>query len=349
MNHELYMKRCLELAAKGAENTLPNPMVGCVIVYKDSIVAEGYHQEYGGPHAEVNAINNLTDRSILPHCTVYVNLEPCSHFGKTPPCADMLLLLGVQKIVIAAKDPHALVAGNGIKKLEDAGVEVIVGVCSDEAMALNKVFYQVHQHHKPYITLKWAQTQDGFIGKHNSDSDFSEKKIITGKMAHRFAHQLRATCDAIVIGSNTARNDNPSLTTRLWPGINPLRVVVSKTLELPTDLNIFNQDAPTVIFTQQLPDENIYQVPIYAIDFTKNISSQIVEKLYSEHQIQHILVEGGSKLIETFYNEQNYHEIFQMINKNKFYISGVEAPHIKEAFKLVNEWDDDQLYQYIKK
>ncbi|MBI3234637.1 MAG: bifunctional diaminohydroxyphosphoribosylaminopyrimidine deaminase/5-amino-6-(5-phosphoribosylamino)uracil reductase RibD [Bacteroidetes bacterium] len=348
MNHEFYMQRCLELAAKGAGNTLPNPLVGCVIVHQDSIVAEGFHQVYGGPHAEVNAINNLKDRSILPDCTLYVNLEPCSHYGKTPPCAELLVLIGVQKVVVAAQDPNLLVAGQGIQKLRDAGIEVILGICQEEAIQLNKVFYHVHLHQRPYVTLKWAQTQDGFIGKNKTDIDFETKKNISGNQSQIFAHQLRANCDAILIGGETARNDNPSLTTRRWPGKNPMRVVVSKSLNLSPELLLFKEEAPTIIFTEQLPALHSFQVPIYAINFEGDIAGQILEVLYTDYMVQHLLVEGGTQIIETFYHSGHFNEIVTITNKNKFYKQGVKAPSIKEEFTLINEWDDDMIHQYIK-
>lgn len=346
MNHEFYMRRCLELAAKGEGLVAPNPLVGCVIVYNELIVAEGFHHGFGGPHAEVNAINQMKDRYILPECTVYINLEPCSHFGKTPPCANMLVLLGVTKVVVAALDPNPLVAGKGIDILKGAGVDVVIGICEQEALTLNKYFYTFHQKKRPYITLKWAETSDGFIGKFPNDKDFNQSKKISGKQSHIFAHKLRAFSSAILVGGNTVRSDNPELTTRLWPGSHPLRIIVSKTYNFSRELNIFNDQAKTIVYCENIPEIRFELIDYFEINFAASISHQIVQHLYDNFQVQHLLVEGGSQILQTFYDAKLFDEIYIIKSKSKCYQNGIKAIEVSDSLELIDEWEDDLIYNF---
>src|SRR5690554_5115458 len=245
---EKYMMRCIELARLGMGHVSPNPLVGCVIVHRNKIIGEGYHRQYGGPHAEVNAINEVTDHQLLKESTLYVSLEPCAHYGLTPPCSDLIIEKMIPKVVIGTTDPFAAVAGRGITKLQKAGVEVVTGVLEDSCRELNKRFFTYHQKQRPYVILKWAQTADGFIDMERNPADIGTPTWITGPLALTLVHKLRSEEDAILVGTNTALADNPSLTVRHWSGRNPIRAVVDLNRRLPQSLNIFNGKAQTLIF-----------------------------------------------------------------------------------------------------
>ncbi|MBP6732391.1 MAG: bifunctional diaminohydroxyphosphoribosylaminopyrimidine deaminase/5-amino-6-(5-phosphoribosylamino)uracil reductase RibD, partial [Chitinophagales bacterium] len=268
---EVYMQRCLDLAIKGAGLVAPNPMVGCVIVHNNKIIGEGYHQKYGGPHAEVNAINAVVNKDLLPNSTLYVSLEPCSHFGKTPPCADLILQKKIPVVVIAGLDPNPLVAGNGIARLKAAGVAVTQGILQQQADYLNRKFITFHTKHRPFITLKWAQSADGFMGL-NEPKQF----WFTNTESKKLMHKWRTEEQAILVGKNTVAVDDCELTARLWPGNNPLRVVIDRNLDLPADRKIFNGRATTFIFNQvKSATEGANQ--FIKLDFTQNLLSQILD------------------------------------------------------------------------
>ena len=267
------MRRCLQLARCGEAGAPPNPMVGAVIVCDGRIIGEGYHRRCGGPHAEVNAINSVKERDLLSRSTIYVSLEPCAHYGKTPPCADLIIETGIRRVVIGCTDPFAKVNGLGIKKLREAGCEVQVGVLEQECRELNRRFFTFHEKHRPWIILKWAQSNDGFIGK-------DERVILSNALTQTLVHRLRARSGAILVGTNTALQDNPTLTTRLWPGPNPLRLTIDRNGILPPTLHLKDNSTPTVIYSHESIEE-------------------ILADLYARG-IQSLLVEGGAKLLQSF-------------------------------------------------
>ena len=245
--HEKFMQRCIDLARLGAGNTAPNPMVGSVIVYDGKIIGEGYHRRNGEAHAEVNAINSVNDKSLLRHASLYVNLEPCAHYGKTPPCANLIASIGIPNVIIGSVDSAAHVSGKGIQILKDAGCEVTTGVLESESRELNKRFFTFHEKKRPYIILKWAQTKDGFIDILRNNNCSVEPTWITNEYAKTLVHKWRSEEQAILIGTNTALADNPSLTTRLWKGKNPIRIVFDRNLRLPQGLRVFDDKAKTII------------------------------------------------------------------------------------------------------
>ena len=245
------MNRCLELAKKGAGFVSPNPMVGCVIVYKGEIIGEGYHEKHGENHAEVNAINAVTKDEFFKESILFVSLEPCAHYGLTPPCSDLIIEKKIPKVVVGTTDPYAEVAGKGIERMKNAGIDVLVGMLENECREINKRFFTFHEKKRPYIFLKWAQTSDGFIDMDRNNEQYGQPTWITGELALKRVHQMRAEEDAIMVGTKTALKDNPSLTVRHVTGKNPVRIVLDNHLRLPENLRIFDQTAPTIIFNSQ--------------------------------------------------------------------------------------------------
>ncbi len=318
------MQRCLELAKKGLGQVAPNPMVGCVVVYEGKIIAEGYHQKYGEAHAEPNAIKQVRDEH-LKKCTLYVSLEPCSHFGKTAPCADLIVSKGIPKVFVGCLDPNPLVAGKGIKKLHDAGIEVEYGILDKECRELNKRFFTFQEKKRPYIILKWAQTQDGFISKLPIPEN-KEDNWITTTESKQLVHQWRAEEQAILIGYNTAIGDDPLLTTRLVKGSNPIRLIIDKHLELPMHLNIFNTEAKTIIFNCIKNDvkNNIHYIKIDS----GNMLNDILHQCYLQN-IASIIIEGGTKTINHFIQQNLWDEARIFVNPNLYFKSGVLAPEIE--------------------
>jgi len=325
---EKYLFRALDLAKNGLGLTYPNPMVGCVIVYKDKIIGEGFHIKAGEAHAEVNAINSVTHKELLPESVVYVSLEPCSHFGKTPPCSDLLIAHRVGKVVIATADPFAAVSGNGIKKLREAGIPVEFGFFKEKAFELNKRFFTYHLAKRPYITLKFAQSQDGYIDKR--DSKIGEPLWISNNYSQQLSHKLRAQESAILVGKNTINSDDPSLTTRTWGGSNPMRIVADRNLELDSSKKIFNDQAQTLVFYQEaVPSEFILDdhVSYARIEGSDNLTHQIIEELF-QRGIQSLIVEGGAEVLKSFIQEGLYDEIWRFTGDVEFN-SGIKAPEIK--------------------
>ncbi|MGZ3885403.1 MAG: bifunctional diaminohydroxyphosphoribosylaminopyrimidine deaminase/5-amino-6-(5-phosphoribosylamino)uracil reductase RibD [Bacteroidia bacterium] len=319
---ELYMKRCIELAAQGLGAVAPNPMVGCVIVCNDTIVAQGYHRLYGEAHAEVDAIHQLPLSADPKNSTLYVNLEPCSHQGKTPPCADLIVSKQFKKVVIGTTDTNPLVAGKGIEKLKTAGIEVIAGVLSDECRELNKRFFTYHEKKRPYIILKWAQTGDGFISKSPVPDNKSENWI-TGEESKKLVHLWRSQEQAILVGYNTALTDDPQLTTRLVKGSNPVRIVLDKNLDLPKGLHLFSGEAITVIFNAKKNDmyENIHYKKI---NFD-HLIPELLEQLYLL-KISSIIIEGGPKTLDLFIKAKAWDEARVFVNPDKRFVTGIKAP-----------------------
>ena len=340
MSDQLYMQRALELARLGSGFTSPNPMVGCVIVHDGQIIGEGWHQKYGGPHAEVNAVAAVEDKSLLPKSTAYVTLEPCSHFGKTPPCADLLIIHGVKNIVICNTDPNPLVAGNGIKKLFDAGAQVRVGVLEEQGLELNKRFFTFHSKKRPFILLKWAETADGFIAGVNY-----KQEQISGKLAQRLVHKWRTEEQAILVGSRTALHDNPRLNTRLWSGQNPLRLVIDKQLQLPQTLHLFDKTQPTVAynFVKQEVQENLYFVQLQE---QEPLLPQIMQDLHRRN-ILSVLIEGGTFLLESLLQAGLWDEAIVFKSKDKTLGSGIKAPSMIHGQLLDTQTlGPDQLLHY---
>ena len=326
MTDEFYIKRCIELAKKATGKTYPNPLVGSVIVHNGKIIGEGFHQKAGENHAEINAINSVENPELLPESTIYVSLEPCAHFGKTPPCSLKIKEIGFKKVVIGAMDSHDKVNGKGKKILMDAGIETISGILEDECRELNKRFFTYHEKKRPYIILKWAESNDGFI-----DKDFKPTKI-SNELASQFVHQIRSEEHAILVGSQTAMNDNPSLTTRLIEGRNPVRIFIDFDLKVPRDFKIYNNEAPTLIFNQEKEGDegNVKFIKISKENFLEDL----LQKVY-ENQIQSILVEGGSRTLQTFIDANLWDETIIIKNKNLTLENGTKAP--KFDGKLVEE------------
>ncbi|MEZ4858062.1 MAG: bifunctional diaminohydroxyphosphoribosylaminopyrimidine deaminase/5-amino-6-(5-phosphoribosylamino)uracil reductase RibD [Flavobacteriaceae bacterium] len=351
--HEKYMSRCIQLAKNGLGTTYPNPLVGSVIVYNNTIIGEGWHNQAGLPHAEVNAINNVIDETQLKEATLYVNLEPCSHFGKTPPCSDLIVSKGIKKVVIGCKDPNTKVAGKGIQKLKEAGCEVIENVLQNEAMELNKRFFTFQNKKRPYIFLKWAQTNDGFMAPKNKQE--VKPVWISNEFSRQWVHKMRTQEQAILVGTQTVLDDNPLLNARDWKGNSPIRVVLDKTLKIPNTAAIYDQSIKTLILTESnnykknLPSkgEKHRCLLFEKIDFSENIASQICELLYT-HAIQSVIVEGGSKTLQTFIDENLWDEAFVFEGPMSF-LEGTKAPLLKAKIFLETTLKSDRLLHYKNK
>ena len=334
-NHSsaLYMKRALELANNGAGYVSPNPLVGCVIVHEDRIVGEGWHKKYGEAHAEVNAIKAVDDKTILKDSTLYVNLEPCSHQGKTPPCADLIIQQGIQKVIIANRDNNPLVGGMGIKKLRDAGITVITDILSKEGQDLNKRFFTYMEKQRPYIILKWAETSDGFMARKNNDS-----RWISDEYSRQLVHKWRSEEDAVLVGSGTAWHDNPMLNVRDWSGRDPVRVVIDRYLKLGPNQHLFNHTQRTICYNlvKEEADENLIYVRLKPEHFIESM----IQHLYSQ-KIQSVIVEGGGKILTSFIQTNLWDEARIFVSPQKF-TSGIPAPQIsgllKQTHKLDNDW-----------
>jgi diaminohydroxyphosphoribosylaminopyrimidine deaminase / 5-amino-6-(5-phosphoribosylamino)uracil reductase len=313
------MLRALELAKLGSGYTAPNPMVGCVIVHNGQIIGEGWHRNYGGSHAEVNAIASVPDKSLLPESRVYVTLEPCSHFGKTPPCADLLINNDVRDVVICNLDPNPLVAGRGVQKLLDAGIKVETGLLEPEGLELNKRFFTSHSLKRPYIILKWAETADGFVA-----GPGCQPLQISGALAKRFVHKLRAEEQAIMVGTRTALHDNPRLNTRHWSGKNPIRIAIDRQLTLTRTLNLFDGSQQTIVYNykKQEERENLYFVQLQE---QEPLLPQIMTDLHKRNVIS-ILVEGGTYLLQSLLQENLWDEAFILKNTALTIVDGIKAP-----------------------
>ena len=340
---EKYMHRCLELASQGLGNTAPNPMVGSVIVCDDKIIGEGFHQQYGKPHAEVNAINSVKNKALLEKSTLYVNLEPCSHFGKTPPCADFIIEHKIPNVVIGTTDVNEVVCENGIKKLFDAGCNIKVGVLEKECRELNKRFFTFHEKKRPFILLKWAQTSDGFIDRIRTSSDKSPANI-SDKFHRILTHKWRSEEQAIMVGTQTALLDNPKLNTRDWAGKSPTRIVIDRTLRLPQNLNLFDGSISTLIFTQSQVSESKPNKEYIYIDFDSNWLEQMLTILH-QRKIQSMMVEGGSMLLNTFIDNNLWDEAGIFTSKIKFH-KGIKAPTLIGNF-IKRDIIDGNIHEVI--
>lgn len=343
-NDEKYIKRCIEIAGMGLGNVAPNPLVGSVIVYDDKIIGEGYHQNFGGPHAEVNAILSAEKKnsSLLTKSTLYVNLEPCCHFGKTPPCTDLIILKKIPRVVIGCLDSFDKVSGKGIEKLKSSGCEVKTNILEKESRILNQRFFTFHEKKRPYIILKWAQTKDGFIAGKNSG--LGNKSKISGNTAQILLHKWRSEEQAIMVGTNTARFDNPKLNVRNWTGISPLRIVIDKNLRLPSKLYLFDQTLPTLVFTaKKKKSQNNLIFSLF--DFSKNIIPRILEKLYLMN-IQSVIIEGGTILLSSFIREGIWDEA-RVFTSNINFLSGIKGPLFQGKMISKEKIGGDELSIYI--
>lgn len=325
------MHRCLQLAQLGAGYVAPNPMVGAVLVYDNAIIGEGFHQHYGKAHAEVNCIANVAEHNkwLIEKSTLYVSLEPCAHFGKTPPCADLIIKYKIPHVVIGCRDSFAAVDGKGIEKLKAAGVNVTVGVLEAEAIDLNKRFFTFHQKKRPYIILKWAQSSNEKIAGNDDKRIF-----ISNEFTNRLVHQWRAEEAAIMVGTNTALKDDPALTARLYPGSNPVRLVIDLDLKLPATLKLFDSTVKTIVFNQY-KDEQAEMLSYYKIDKSNKVIPQILNVLY-QLQIQSVIIEGGAKLLQSFIDENLWDEARVITNMEMKIAEGINAP-ILQLQKLQTE------------
>ena len=344
MNEETYMKRCLELAEKGLGHTVPNPMVGCVIMLDGNIIGEGYHEQYGQAHAEVNAINSVKDKSLLQKATLYVNLEPCSHFGKTPPCADLIIEHKIPYVVIGSIDTFAQVSGRGIEKLMKAGIDVKTGVLEQECRELNRRFFTYHEKKRPYIILKWAQTEDGFIDILRNEEGLEKPLQITNETSRELMHQWRNEEQAIMVGKRTALLDNPKLTARTGNKKNPLRIVTDRNLSIPSHYFLMDKSTPTLVFTSTdaVSENNLEYIKL---DFDAPLLPQMLGSLY-EKNVLSVIVEGGTKLINSFIHNQLWDEARVFIADKKIGDEGVNAPELDAKPLIRKAIDGDQLLIY---
>ncbi|AOW11185.1 bifunctional diaminohydroxyphosphoribosylaminopyrimidine deaminase/5-amino-6-(5-phosphoribosylamino)uracil reductase RibD [Flavobacterium gilvum] len=337
--HEKYIKRCIALAKNGLGATYPNPLVGSVIVYEDKIIGEGWHQKAGEPHAEVNTVNSVKDKSLLKKSTIYVSLEPCSHFGKTPPCCDLIIKNGIPNVVIGTVDPNIMVAGNGIKKLIEAGIHVTVGILEDECNELNKRFFTFHQKKRPYILLKWAQSQDGFI----APLEKSEKKPvwITNSHSRQLVHKWRTEEQSILVGTQTVIDDNPKLNARDWYGNNPIRLVLDQYNRIPKENAVLDNQTKTIVFTNSKTAISEESTTFEVINFEQNIAGQIADLLY-KHNIQSVIIEGGLQTLQTFIDANLWDEA-RIFTGKAFLGNGIKAPLIPKINSEKYTIEEDEL------
>ena len=342
---EKYMWRCLQLAKKGEGYTKTNPLVGCVIVHNNTIIGEGYHRRIGHAHAEVNAINSVRDVSLLKESTLYVSLEPCAHYGKTPPCAELIVEKKIPRVVVAVTDPNNKVAGKGIQLLRDSDVEVEVGVLEKEAKELNKVFFINQKENRPFIFLKWAQTKDGFIDTDRLNFEKPALKL-SNSVTQCIVHKLRTQTMAIMVGTNTAVKDNPKLNARKWYGDNPIRIVIDKASKLNATNNLLNGDVPTIVFTELESYPSYKNVSSIQINFDKNVAEQIIRKL-NDLNIASVLIEGGTILISSFLENNLWDEAFVEVAESEIGY-GISSPIIYGGLINAKKYIDS-FHFHIKK
>ncbi|GAP69813.1 diaminohydroxyphosphoribosylaminopyrimidine deaminase [Bacteroidales bacterium 6E] len=337
--HRLYMNRCIELATLGSGTTAPNPMVGCVIVRNGKIIGEGYHIQHGGPHAEVNAINSVRDKEWLKESTLYVSLEPCAHYGKTPPCSDLIIRMGIPRVVIGTSDPFAEVSGRGIEKLKKSGVDVLTGLLGAECRWLNRRFFTFHEKKRPYVILKWAQSADGFMAP---DKNRKERQPvwITNELSRQFVHKCRSEEASILVGTQTAIEDNPTLTVRDWAGQSPLRLVIDRKGMIPENSHLLDGSKETVVFTEKDgASKNL--ITYITLDFKLNILPHILQYLY-QREILSVYIEGGAKTLEHFIEQGIWDEAHLFFGPG-FMGSGVRSPEISGIVMSNEVFDDDRL------
>lgn len=345
MNDEIYMQRCIQLAVMGLGNVSPNPMVGCVIVHDHQVIGEGFHQKFGGHHAEVNAINQVLERygdrapQLLKNATAYVSLEPCSHFGKTPPCADLLVRYELKRVVIGNIDPFPSVSGKGIEKLKASGISVATGILADECAFVNRRFFTRINRQRPYIILKWAETADGFFAAAGPVQQW-----ISGSLSKQLSQTWRGEEDAILVGKNTVLIDNPKLTNRSGKGKNPIRIIIDKDLSVPTDYNVFDDNAKTVIFNEVKTEvvKNIHYVQMEDMQFY--LPQKIAFQLYLM-DIQSVIIEGGINILEQFISGGLWDEA-RIFRSETIWGDGQKAPQFLGTISSKVELETDELTIY---
>ncbi|SDE67887.1 diaminohydroxyphosphoribosylaminopyrimidine deaminase [Pricia antarctica] len=322
------MSRAIEIARNGLGPAAPNPMVGAVLVHDGQLIGEGFTSPYGGPHAEVNAIGSVADKALLKKATLYVTLEPCSHFGKTPPCADLIIKHKIPSVVVGLLDPHEKVAGQGIAKLRNAGVDVITGILESECRDHHKRFLTFHEKKRPYIVLKWAETADGFIAPDTTErNENPEPYWISNSYSRQLTHKWRSEEQAILVGTNTVLEDNPKLDVRQWTGKNPLRVVLDRKLRINGDYHVLDGSNPTLILTEIAEASRYYEGIDYRIlDFSKDVISQICSILH-EINILSVLVEGGAQTLQSFIDAGLWDEA-RIFTGTSSFKKGIAAPHL---------------------
>ncbi len=338
---EKYMWRCLQLAKKGLGATKNNPLVGSVVVHNNGVIGEGYHRKIGEAHAEVNAIDSVKDKSLLKESTLYVSLEPCSHFGKTPPCAELIARNKISRVVVAVTDPNEKVAGRGVKMLVEAGCKVTVGVLEEEARSLNRSFFVNQTEKRPYVILKWAQTKDGFIDNTRLNRNMPPLKL-SNSITQCIVHKMRSQNMGIMVGTNTALKDNPTLNTRKWHGDNPVRIVIDKTGKLPKGSRLFDDNAPTIVFTELLSYPITKNATSISINFKKDAIKQILHKIY-ELNIATLMVEGGNILISSFIESNIWDEAFVEVADIKIGC-GTRAPILTSSYINAKKYIDSFHY-----
>ena len=331
------MKRCIELASKEIGNTYPNPLVGCVIVYENKIIGEGSHQAYGDKHAEVNAINSVSDKNILKDSTLYVNLEPCNHYGKTPPCTDIILKYKIKNVVIGSSDPNKMVEGGGIERLEANGCNVTYGVLENECNHLNKRFFTYHKQKRPYVILKWAESNDGFISPIKSER---EVYWISGDKSKKLSHRWRSEEHSILVGVQTIIDDDPMLTTRLVDGKNPIRIILDPNCRIPLNSKVFSKDSKTIILSKT--ENNSIEKNIRIINYDK--MEFILRSLY-DLKLQSVIIEGGAKTIKNFLDHDSWDSI-RIFKSNQNLKNGIKSPKIDISEFEKTIIGDDTLYEF---
>ena len=340
--HQKYIKRCIELAKNGLGTTYPNPMVGSVVVYENKIIGEGWHRKSGEPHAEVNAINSVADKSLLSKATIYVSLEPCNHFGKTPPCCDLIIENRIPNVVVGTIDTNSKVSGTGIRRLQENGVNVTVGVSESECCELNKRFFTFHNKNRPYIILKWAESQDGFIAPTSKDK--KEPVWISNEFSRQLVHKWRSEEQSILVGTKTVLEDNPRLDVRDWNGQNPIRIVLDRTGKISNEYFVKDKKIKTIIITEQqnlTSSENcIYEKAIFDIELTKTLCY-----ILHKYSIQSILIEGGKQTLQSFIDDNLWDEA-RVFTGNITLKSGIKAPVLKQDFEI-QTIKNDQIKLYF--
>lgn len=344
MSDEQYIERCIQLAENARGNTSPNPLVGSVIVHNGQIIGEGWHQKAGEAHAEVNAINSVLNKELLKESTIYVSLEPCAHFGKTPPCSDLIIEHKIPRVVIGCRDPFDAVNGKGIEKLKNAGIDIKVGVKEKECLALNASFFTFHTQKRPYIILKWAQTADGFIDK-NRDKKARGINWITQPSTKILVHKWRKEVDAILVGAKTVVNDNPELTTRLWDGKSPIRIIIDPKSSIPQSSKVLYGSVETFILTktEKTSESNVKYI---AIDENESIINAVVTLCY-QREIQSILIEGGAFTLQQFIDVQLWDEA-RVLTGSPSFGAGLKAPNLGMSPTERQAYGEDTLKVYYR-
>ena len=329
--HEFYIKRCIELAKNGLPAAMPNPSVGAVIVFENKIIGEGYTAAYGGNHAEVNAILSVKNKELLAKSTIYVSLEPCSHFGKTPPCCDLIIKYKIPNVIIGTVDSNSKVSGQGIKKLIEAGANVIVGIMEAECRESNRRFFTFHEKKRPYVILKWAETEDGFIAPPTKKE---QKPVwITNKYSRQLVHKWRSEEQAILVGTQTVIDDNPRLDVRDWTGKNPTRIVLDKNNRIPKESHIFDIRQKTFVISDKI------------INYSENVALQIATFLF-DNNLQSVIIEGGKQTLQTFIDANLWDEA-RIFRGKKLFSGGTKAPVITGKIVAKSKIDDDELLIYL--